>query len=47
MSERRKVKAAERQKKEARQAKKIVNGIFIALVALMVVCIAAAALLSD
>lgn len=47
MSERGKIKAAERQKKEARQAKKIVNGIFIALVALMVVCIAAAALLAD
>ncbi len=47
MSEQRKFKANERKKKQARQAKRIVNGIFIALVALMVVCIALAALMSD
>lgn len=47
MSEQRRIKANERRKKQNRQAGRIVNGIFIALVVLMVVCIVCAALLSD
>lgn len=47
MREQRKARADERRKKQARQAGRIINGIFIALVVLMVVCIVLAALLSD
>lgn len=41
-----KAKATERERRQARQARRIVNGIFIALVVLMVVCISLAAILS-
>jgi hypothetical protein len=47
MSERRKKRISENQKKQARQAGRIVNGIFVVLIALMVVCIVLAAFLSD
>lgn len=47
MSKRSKVKADARNKKQARQARRIVNGIFIALVVLMVVCIVLAAVITD
>lgn len=47
MSEQRRLKEVERRKKQSRQAGRIVNGIFIALVVLMVLCIICAALYSD
>lgn len=46
MSQQRKVKSIERQKKEARQAGRIINVIFIALVVIGLGCVIAAALMS-
>lgn len=47
MSGKRKSKLSAREKKQARQARRIVNGIFIALIVLMVVSVTAAALFSN
>ena len=46
MSQQRKVKSIERQQKEARQAGRIINVIFIALVVIGLGCVIAAALFS-
>ena len=46
MSQKSRIRASERKSRQARQAGRIVNGIFIALVVLMVVCIALAVIKS-
>lgn len=40
MSQKSKQKASARQVKQARQAKRVINGIFIGLIILMIICLA-------
>lgn len=39
MSEKRKIKAQKREQKQKRQAVRVVNGIFIGLIAIMLICL--------